>query len=69
MGNFAAKLLLQRTEGITRLRGRAYPYRRGVLIPTYHPAAVLRGSAELAAQMRADLVRAKQYLPVGTAAP
>ena len=68
LGNFAAKLLLNTTEGITRLRGRAYPYRRGVLVPTYHPAAVLRGSGELAAQMRADLVRAKQYLPAGTAA-
>jgi DNA polymerase len=68
LGNFAAKLLLRTTEGITRLRGRSYPYRRGVLVPTYHPAAVLRGSAELAAQMRADLVRAKQFLPVRTAA-
>ncbi|HEX3620928.1 MAG TPA: uracil-DNA glycosylase [Acidimicrobiales bacterium] len=61
LGNFAAKLLLGTTEGITRLRGRAYPFRRGVLVPTFHPAAVLRG-AGLAAQMRADLVRAKQYL-------
>ena len=69
LGNFAAKLLLNTAEGITRLRGKAYPYRRGVLVPTYHPAAVLRGSGELAAQMRADLVRAKRYLPVGTAAP
>ncbi len=69
LGNFAAKLLLNTTEGVTRLRGRAYPYRRGMLVPTYHPAFVLRGSGELAAQMRADLVRAKRYLPVGTAAP
>ncbi len=68
LGNFAAKLLLKTTEGITRLRGRSYPYRRGVLVPTYHPAAVLRGSGELAAQMRADLVRAKQFLPVRTVA-
>ncbi len=62
LGNFAAKLLLGTTEGITRLRGRAYPYRRGVLVPTYHPAAILRGSGDLAAQMRADLVRAKQQM-------
>ncbi len=68
LGNFAAKLLLHTTEGITRLRGRAYPYRRGVLVPTYHPAAVLRGSGELAAQMRADLVRAKRHLPGRTGA-
>jgi uracil-DNA glycosylase family 4 len=62
LGNFAAKLLLGTTEGITKLRGRAYPYRRGVLVPTFHPAAVLRGGGDLAAQMRADLVRAKGYL-------
>jgi uracil-DNA glycosylase family 4 len=62
LGNFAAKLLLGTTEGITRLRGRAYPFRRGVLVPTYHPAAVLRGGGALAPQMRADLVRAKSYL-------
>ncbi len=61
LGNFAAKLLLETTEGITGLRGRAYPFRRGVLVPTYHPAAALR-SVGLVAQMRADLVRAKQYL-------
>ncbi|HEV2760914.1 MAG TPA: uracil-DNA glycosylase [Acidimicrobiales bacterium] len=62
LGNFAAKLLLGTTEGITKLRGRSYPYRGGVLVPTFHPAAILRGGGDLAAQMRADLVRAKQYL-------
>jgi uracil-DNA glycosylase len=67
LGNFAAKLLLDTTEGITKLRGRAYPYRKGVLVPTFHPAAVLRGAGDLAAQMRADLVRAKRYLSVETA--
>lgn len=65
LGNFAAKLLLGTTEGITKLRGRAYPYRGGVLVPTFHPAAILRGGGDLAAQMRADLVRAKQYLTGG----
>jgi DNA polymerase len=67
LGNFAAKLLLATTDGITRLRGRSYPFRSGVLVPTYHPAAVLR-SPGLTAQMRADLVRAKQYLPAGSVA-
>ncbi len=62
LGNFATKLLLQTTEGITRVRGRTYPFRNGVLVPTYHPAAVLRGGAEQLAQMRADLVRAKAVL-------
>jgi len=62
LGNFATKLLLGTTEGITRLRGRSYPYRRGVLIPTFHPAAVLRGAGDAQAQMRADLVRAARVL-------
>ncbi|MGH9189350.1 MAG: uracil-DNA glycosylase [Acidimicrobiales bacterium] len=62
LGNFATKLLLATNEGITRLRGRSYPFRRGVLVPTFHPAAVLRAGGETAAQMRADLVRAKRHL-------
>jgi DNA polymerase len=62
LGNFATKLLLETKEGITKLRGRSYPFRNGVLIPTFHPAAVLRGGGEQLAQMRADLVRAKQAL-------
>ena len=62
LGKFATQVLLESNEGITRLRGRTYPFRRGVLVPTYHPAAVLRGGAEPMAQMRADLVRAKKAL-------
>jgi DNA polymerase len=59
LGNFSTKLLLQTNEGITRLRGRAYPFDGRVLVPTYHPAAVLREGGAKEAQMRADLVRAK----------
>ncbi|HEX2041148.1 MAG TPA: uracil-DNA glycosylase [Acidimicrobiales bacterium] len=62
LGNFATKLLLKTHEGINRVRGRAYPFRRGWLVPTYHPAAVLRSGGESVARMRADLVRAKQLL-------
>lgn len=62
LGKFAAQLLLGTTEGISRLRGRAHPFRDGVLIPTFHPAYALRGGGEPLAKMRADLVRAKQVL-------
>lgn len=62
LGNFATKLLLQTTEGITRLRGRSYPFGKGALVPTFHPAALLRSGGESVARMRADLVRAKQLL-------
>jgi hypothetical protein len=33
-----------------------------VLVPTYHPAAALRGGGEVLAEMRADFVRAKEAL-------
>jgi uracil-DNA glycosylase len=69
LGNFATKLLLKTNEGINRVRGRAYPFRRGYLVPTYHPAAVLRSGGESVARMRADLVRAKQLLAVATPEP
>jgi len=62
LGNFATKLLLDTTEGITRVRGRAYPFRGGMLVPTFHPAAALRSGGATLAKMRADLVRAKQLL-------
>lgn len=60
LGNFASKLLLRTTRGITRLRGHAYPWWRRYLVPTFHPAAALRGSARVLEEMRYDfgLVRA-----------
>lgn len=69
LGNFASKLLLETTEGITRLRGSTYPYpqRSEVhVVPTFHPAAVLRGGGDTMSKMRSDLVRAKQLLGVTT---
>jgi uracil-DNA glycosylase len=64
LGNFSTKLLLNTTAGIRTTRGRTYPDGPGgaVLVPTYHPAAALRGGGEVLAQMRADFVRAKQAL-------
>jgi DNA polymerase len=42
LGKFAAQSLLKTTEPITRIRGREYRYRDAILIPTYHPAYLLR---------------------------
>ena len=42
LGNFAAQTLLGTKEGITKLRGRVYPYRAIALVPTFHPAFLLR---------------------------
>jgi DNA polymerase len=62
LGNTATRTLLGTTQGVTRLRGKTYPWRDIVLVPTYHPAAVLRGGPSSMAEMRADLVRAKLAL-------
>jgi uracil-DNA glycosylase family 4 len=63
LGNFASKALLDTTTGITKLRGQTYDWRDGIqLVPTFHPAAVLRGNSDAMAAMRADLVRAKRVL-------
>jgi len=42
LGKFAAQCLLRTSDPITRLRGREYKYRDAILIPTYHPAYLLR---------------------------
>ncbi len=65
LGNFASRTLLASELGITRLRGRTYPWPGGaatVVVPTFHPAAALRGGGEVLAAMRADFVRARQVL-------
>ena len=45
LGKFAAQSLLRTTEPITRIRGREYKYRNAILMPTYHPAYLLRNPA------------------------
>ena len=42
LGKFAAQCLLRTAEPITRLRGREFEYRGATLIPTFHPAYLLR---------------------------
>jgi DNA polymerase len=56
LGNFSTKLLLNTTTGITRMRGRAYEWWGRFLVPTFHPAAALRGGEKVADDIRADLV-------------
>jgi DNA polymerase len=69
LGNFATRSLLGTVEGISKLRGRAYPYRSGYLVPTFHPSAALRGGGSVVAQIRADLVRAKEALATARPQP
>ena len=42
LGKFAAQCLLRSTDPITRIRGREFTYRDAILMPTYHPAYLLR---------------------------
>ncbi|MBA2336549.1 MAG: uracil-DNA glycosylase [Acidimicrobiia bacterium] len=75
LGNFATKLLLRTELGITRLRGRPYEWWGGRhLVPTYHPAAALRGSARVLEEMRFDLAIVRRlidgtYPGIGPASP
>ncbi len=65
VGNFAARFLLSTKLGITKLRGQSY---RGsaettaTVVPTFHPAAVLRGGKQKMADMREDFQLARRAM-------
>jgi uracil-DNA glycosylase family 4 len=42
LGKFAAQSLLRTDTPITKLRGQVHPFRGAVLVPTFHPAYLLR---------------------------
>jgi len=70
LGNFASKLLLRTETGITRLRGRTYPWWQGrLLVPTFHTAAALRSGNKLIAEMQDDFALARQALDQPSRAP
>jgi len=62
VGNFSSKLLLGTTTGITRLRGSAYEWWGRYLVPTFHPAAALRGGDQVTNQIRADLMLVRNII-------
>ena len=66
LGNFATKLLLKEERGITRLRGQVYPWWNRTVIPTFHPAAALRGGASVLASMHDDFALMKATLDGGS---
>jgi DNA polymerase len=45
LGKFAAQALLRTLDPISRLRGRVFNYRGAKLVPTFHPAYLLRNPA------------------------
>ncbi|HXJ78388.1 MAG TPA: uracil-DNA glycosylase [Candidatus Methylomirabilis sp.] len=46
LGNFAAQTLLGTKEGISKLRGKAYEYQSAILVPSFHPAFLLRNPGQ-----------------------
>ena len=46
LGRFAVQTLLETTTAIGRLRGRVHPFRDACLVPTYHPAYLLRNPGD-----------------------
>jgi DNA polymerase len=45
LGNFATRFILEEPIGITRARGQIYERRDAYVVPTFHPAAALRGGS------------------------
>ncbi len=45
LGTFAARALLRTLDPISRMRGRVFVYRGARLVPTFHPAYLLRNPA------------------------
>jgi uracil-DNA glycosylase family 4 len=61
LGTFAARTLLRTLDPISRLRGRVYEYRGAKLIPTFHPAYLLRNPASKR-EVWEDMKLAKRHL-------
>ena len=64
LGAFAVKTLLQSDESISKLRGRTFDYRGAKLIPTFHPAYLLR-SPEKKADVWEDMKKVRSLLREG----
>jgi uracil-DNA glycosylase len=64
LGKFAAQALLRTADPITKLRGREFKYRDAILMPTYHPAYLLR-TPSAKREVWEDMKRVKQLLAAG----
>jgi uracil-DNA glycosylase len=63
LGNFATKLLLRTEIGISRMRGQRFNWWLGAtLVPTFHPAAALRGRPQVREQMEQDFAMVRSVL-------
>jgi len=65
LGNFATRFMLDKPISISRVRGQRFPLEGRTVIPTFHPAAILRGGGEASTQMaalRSDFQEIKRAL-------
>lgn len=46
LGNFATRFIIGQPIGITKARGQLFSYRGATVVPTFHPAAALRGGSD-----------------------
>lgn len=53
LGNWATRYILGSNVSISRVRGQRFPWNGRIVIPTFHPAAVLHGGGENSTQMTA----------------
>lgn len=60
LGNFATRFVLDTQTGITRLRGQVHEWDQRLVIPTFHPAAILHGGGEKSRQF--ELLREDFHL-------
>lgn len=62
VGNFATRYVLNTREGITKLRGKKFGRGSAMVIPTVHPAYVLRNGNRGKEKMLEDLKEVKKLL-------
>lgn len=62
VGNFASRFVLNTKEGITKIRGRSFVRGDSVVMPTVHPAFVLRNGKKAEEDMRQDLRGVRKLL-------
>ncbi|HEX9235411.1 MAG TPA: uracil-DNA glycosylase [Actinomycetota bacterium] len=53
LGNFATRVILDRPVSISRVRGARFEWEHRIVVPTFHPAAILHGGGEASSQMAA----------------
>jgi len=62
VGNFATKYVLGTKEGITKIRGKRFELGNSIVIPTVHPAFVLRNGKKAQIEMLRDLQNVRQVI-------